>query len=136
MIKWLGKIGIDFKLIKFGIVGVINTLFGTAIMFFLFDVLHCGYYFSSSCNYFFGSILSYFLNRYFTFNYKKKDWKTVIKFIINIGCCYLIAYGVCRPAARHVFYMLDEKTADNIALVGGMCLFVLLNYFGQRFFCI
>ncbi len=134
MKQWLNKLGIDIKLLKFGAVGIINTLFGTAIMFTLFDVFNFGYYFSSFCNYFFGSILSYFLNKYFTFNYKKKDVKTIVKFIIGIAACYLIAYGGCRPIARAVFSSFGEKIADNIAMIGGMGVFVILNYYSQRFF--
>ena len=61
---------IDVKTIKFGIVGVINTIFGTAIMFGLYNLAGCSYWLSSAANYFFGSILSYFLNKNFTFQNK------------------------------------------------------------------
>ena len=130
----LSKFGLDIKVIKFALVGVVNTLFGSAIMFILYNCFDVNYYISSFCNYFFGSILSYFLNKYFTFNYKKKDLKTIIKFIINISVCYLISYGAIRPIIRIILEGQSIKLIDNIAMIGGMCFFIILNYFGQRFF--
>ena len=67
--KILSKFGIDKELFKFILVGIANTLFGTAIMFGMYNLLGCNYYVSSACNYIFGSILSYFLNKYFLDNW-------------------------------------------------------------------
>ena len=58
---------IDRRLAKFLLVGVINTLVGTAIMFGLYNLAHCSYWVSSAANYILTSILSFFLNKYFTF---------------------------------------------------------------------
>lgn len=55
---------------KFILVGIANTLFGTAIMFVFYNVFHLSYWVSSASNYIFGSILSYFLNKHFTFQSK------------------------------------------------------------------
>ena len=129
----LSKYGLDIKAIKFALVGVINTLFGCGLMFILYNCFNCNYYFSSFCNYFFGSILSYFLNKYFTFNYKKKDLKTIFKFIVNILLCYLIAYGGVRYLIRLLLAGNTIKLIDNIAMIGGMVVFVVLNYFTQRY---
>jgi putative flippase GtrA len=118
---------------KFILVGVVNTLFGTAIMFVFYNCLHLSYWLSSASNYFFGSILSYFLNKYFTFQNKSKSWKTVLKFAVNIGACYLVAYGMARPLIRYIMRGCAQTTTDNVAMVLGMCLFVALNYLSQRF---
>ena len=72
----------DKTFITFLIVGVVNTLFGTAIMFVLYNVFDCSYWVSSFCDYFFGSILSYFLNKHFTFHYQGNDWKSIVKFAL------------------------------------------------------
>ena len=58
----------DEKLLKFILVGVVNTLVGMAIMFGLYNLAHCSYWVSSAANYILTSILSFFLNKYFTFN--------------------------------------------------------------------
>ena len=130
--KILNKFGMDIQFVKFIIVGVLNTLFGTAIMFGMYNLLGCNYYISSFCNYFFGSILSYFLNKYFTFNYKRKSLKIIFRFIVNILICYLIAYGIAKPLVQSILSQFDTKVVDNIAMIVGMGLFVLCNYFGQR----
>ena len=46
----------DKTFIRFIIVGVINTVFGTAIMFVFYNVFHLNYWISSASNYFFGSV--------------------------------------------------------------------------------
>ncbi len=119
---------------KFILVGIVNTVFGTGIMFLFYNVFHLSYWISSASNYIFGSILSYFLNKHFTFQNKDKSPKVVVKFIINISVCYLLAYGIAKPLVRMVFSSLSTNLQENLAMLAGMCFFVLLNYFGQRFF--
>ena len=63
----------DSSFIRFLIVGVINTLVGTAVMFGLYNLagLHrwgqMGYWLSTIGNYTVGSVVSFFLNKHFTF---------------------------------------------------------------------
>ena len=125
---------IDKTTIKFIIVGVINTVFGTAISLLFLNILHCNYWVSSAADYVLGSILSYFLNKHFTFQNKTKGLGPVIRFIINILVCYLIAYGIAQPLVTFALSSLSKTLKDNIALLTGKCLFIVLNYFGQRFF--
>lgn len=125
---------INGSFLRFIIVGIINTIFGTAIMFVLYNVFHQSYWISSAANYFFGSILSYILNKYFTFKYKGWDVHSVIKFTLNILFCYFVAYGLAQPLVNFVLGNLSQVIRDNVAMAVGMCVFVLLNYFGQRLF--
>ena len=125
---------IDGTAIRFIIVGCINTLFGTAIMFVFYNVFHLSYWISSASNYFFGSILSYFLNKSFTFRYGKTDWRSVFRFTINILFCYLIAYGIAKPLVRQLMEGFSQTIQENVAMLTGMILFVAFNYIGQRFF--
>jgi putative flippase GtrA len=125
---------IDIKTIKFLIVGIINTLVGTAIMFSFYNLLGLNYWVSSAANYILASILSYFLNKYWTFQNKDKSVKVVVKFIVNILVCYLISYGIAKPLARDALSGTGAKIQDNAAMFVGMILFTILNYLGQRFF--
>lgn len=125
---------IDTKLLKFILVGIINTLFGTAIMFLCYNLFHLSYWISSAANYFFGSILSYILNKYFTFGAKGKSLFEIIRFIVNIVVCYFIAYGIAKPLAGYFLISCGKSMQENIAMLIGMCLFVCLNYLGQRYF--
>lgn len=125
---------IDVTFLKFVIVGIINTLFGTGIMFVLYNCFNCSYWVSSAANYFFGSILSYFLNKYFTFKNREKSVAVVIRFVLNITICYLAAYGIAKPLVKMVLSSAEKTVQENISMLVGMGLFVILNYLGQRFF--
>ncbi len=125
---------VDEKLLKFIVVGVINTLVGMAIMFGLYNWAGCSYWISSAANYVLTSILSFFLNKYFTFGNKEKSLSQVLRFVLNIAVCYLVAYGVAKPLTFAVLGGVNEQLRTNAAMLVGMCLFTGLNYFGQRFF--
>lgn len=125
---------IDITTIKFLIVGVINTLVGTGVMFILYNFFSVSYWISSAANYVVGSIVSYFLNKYFTFQNREKSLKQIIRFIVNIAACYLVAYGAAKPVISWLLSDMNEKVQGNVAMLAGMCLFVVLNYFGQRWF--
>lgn len=124
----------DKTLLKFLIVGVVNTLFGTAIMFAFYNLLHLNYWVSSAANYILGSVLSYFLNKHFTFKNTAKGWKPVLRFALNITVCYGLAYGIAKPLAMAVLAGATQQIQENAAMLVGMGLFVVLNYLGQRFF--
>lgn len=125
---------IDTTPVKFVLVGVVNTIVGTSVMFIMYNVFSFNYWISSAANYVVGSIVSYFLNKYFTFQDKEKSWKTVVRFALNISVCYLIAYGLARPLVRMALGGFSQTIQENIAMLAGMCLFVVVNYIGQRFF--
>ena len=118
---------IDGKTIKFLIVGVVNTLFGAAIMCGLYNLAGCSYWLSSAANYFFGSILSFFLNKSFTFGNKDSLRNTVPKFVLNILICYLLAYGLAKPAVLYLLEGSPVAIQENLAMFVGMCLFTGFN---------
>ncbi len=122
------------SLVRFGLVGVLNTVVGTGIMFVMYNVFHFSYWMSSFANYFFGSILSFFLNKYFTFRSKTRSVKEVVRFVINIAVCYLLAYGISKPLMLYLLSGRSQTFRENMAMITGMVLFVALNYLGQRFF--
>lgn len=125
---------VDWTTIKFLLVGIVNTLFGTAIMFGLYNLAGCSYWLSSAANYFFGSILSFVLNKKFTFKNKGSLSKTVPRFALNILVCYLLAYGIAKPLVLYQLQGYSVTFQENVAMLTGMCLFVGFNYLGQRYF--
>lgn len=126
----------DKSFLVFMIVGVVNTAFGTAIMLVLYNVFGCSYWVSSFLDYFFGSILSYFLNKHFTFHYQGTDWRSIVKFALNIVVCYLLAYSIALPLTRYALESLQLSTpiVENVAMLVGTGLFMIINYLGQKFF--
>ena len=125
---------LDKTALKFILVGIVNTAVGTATMFLMYNLLHASYWVSSASNYVVGSIVSFFLNKYYTFQSRDNSLGSIVRFVVNISVCYLIAYGVTKPAAAWVFGAFSQTVRDNMAMLAGMGLFVVLNYIGQRFF--
>lgn len=125
---------VDIKLLKFLVVGIINTIVGTGLMFGLYNLFGASYWVSTSVSYILASILSFFLNKYFTFQSKEKSWRQIFRFIINIGVCYGLAYGLAKPAVSYILMDYGTSIQENIAMLTGMCLFTGFNYIGQRFF--
>lgn len=124
----------DEKFWKFIIVGLINTIVGTSIMFGLYNLVGASYWFSSAMNYFLTSILSFFLNKYFTFQNKDQSVWVGIRFIVNIAICYGLAYGIAKPVTLYLLVNYSTTIQENIAMAVGMILFTGFNYIGQRFF--
>ena len=127
---------------RFILVGLVNTAVGYGVMFGLWNLggLHAwgntGYWISSAANYIIGSIVSFFLNKNFTFRNQEKGSGVVLRFILNITVCWLIAYGIAKPAVSCVLsgFPLSQQLQGNLTMLIGSGLFVILNYFGQRFF--
>jgi putative flippase GtrA len=125
---------IDKTFFKFIIVGIVNTIRGSSLMFLLYNFGGVNYWLSSAANYIAGSIVSFFLNKYFTFAVKEWSLLMVLAFIANIAGCYFVAYGLARPAMHYLLRRSPLKIQENVALFTGMCLFTVINYIGQRLF--
>ena len=132
----------DPTIFRFLAVGVVNTLVGYGVMFGLYNLagLHAwgeaGYWISSAANYLVGSVVSFFLNKHFTFRNQEKGAGVVLRFVVNISVCWLLAYGLAQPAMGWLLggLNLSQQLQGNLTMLAGSGLFVLLNYFGQRFF--
>lgn len=126
----------DAKFLKFLLVGIINTIFGTLLMFLLYNLAGFGYWGSSAASYILASILSFFLNKSFTFRNKGSVIKTALRFAVNIAVCYLLAYSISKPLVTMVLSntSLSKSIVEQISMLLGMVVFTMLNYIGQRFF--
>lgn len=124
----------DPSMLRFLLVGVVNTLVGAGIMFLLYNLAGCSYWLSSAANYIVGGVVSYFLNKYYTFKNTERSWKQVLRFALNVAVCWLLAYGIAKPLALRLLAGFDEKLQTNAAILAGLCLYTALNYLGQRFF--
>ena len=140
--KLLSKTLFDKTFWRFVLVGVVNTLIGLGVNYLVLWLLglnervseNAAYWIASAANYTVGSIVSFFLNKYFTFQVKERSIRFVVRFIINITICYLLAYGIAKPLVARILSSMPANIQENGAMLVGMCLFVALNYIGQRFF--
>ena len=127
---------IDGSIPKFLLVGVLNTLVGAGIMFLLYNVAGWGYWPSTAIAYVAGAVMSFFLNRHFTFRSEETFLRSAVKFAINVAVCYVIAYALAQPIAEWVLgrTAISPLWQERLTKLGGMALYTVLNYFGQRFF--
>lgn len=122
------------EVIHFGLVGVINTLMGWLIMAVLYNLVHMNYWLSSGISYFIGSVFSYHANSRVTFKVENKDRGLPWRFAINIIVCYLIAFSVAQPLMEKILAAQPKVIVDNVAMFLGMCMFIVMNFFGQKIF--
>ena len=113
-----------------------NTIIGATAMLIAYNVFHLGYWISSAMDYIIGSIFSYFANKYFTFKSEKKSVSEIVRFAINIVVCYFISYSVAKPIVEIVLrdMKLSISILEQFSMFFGMGIFIVLNYFGQKFF--
>ena len=124
---------IDGSIPKFLLVGVGNTLLSMVLMFLLEGL---GYWPSTAIAYVAGAVMSFFLNRRFTFHSEETLGRSAVKFALNVAVCYAAAYALAQPAAGWVLGRtgLSPLWQERLTKLGGMGLYTVLNYFGQRFF--
>lgn len=122
------------EVIHFGLVGVMNTILGWVIMAGLYNLAHFNYWLSSGISYFVGSCYSYYMNSKVTFKVENKDKWLIWRFALNIIICYAIAYGVAKPTIKYFLASQSQVIVDNVAMILGMCLFIVMNFFGQKLF--
>ncbi len=121
-------------LLSFSVLGLINTAVGATIMFVFYNVFHFSYWVSTISNYVVGGTLNYILNRKYTFHYEGPQGPTIVRYVINVICCYTIAYSIAKPLIAWIFSAAHIGAQENIAMVAGMCIYGMINYFSQRFF--
>lgn len=123
----------DSSIPKFLLVGVGNTLL-TMLVEFMTEGL--GYWPSTALGYIVGAVVSFFLNRSFTFR-SDADVKTAaLKFALSVGVCYLISHAVAQPLCGAVLGTMGFEGIwlERLTKLGGMAIYTVLNYLGQRFF--
>jgi len=130
------------EVIHFGMVGVINTMMGWGIMAVLYNLIHMNYWVSSGISYFIGSVFSYHANAKLTFKVENRDKWLPWRFALNIIVCYLVSFSVAQPFTAKLLNALglfsDGRISvallDNIAMIFGMGIFIVMNFFGQKLF--
>ena len=121
---------------RFVLVGVMNTIIGTTVMFVAYNFLGLGYWISSALNYIVGSIFSYFANKYFTFKSENKSGKEIVRFVLNIVLCYFVAYGLAKPIINVLLGSIISNISllEQLGMILGMGIFIIINFWGQKFF--
>ena len=131
--KFITKV-FDKKTLKYVAVGTFNTTLCAAAMFLLYNLLHVDYWIATAAYYVVGAVIGYFLNKFWTFRIKGRFLKTVLRYLLTVAVCFIIAYGGAKYLIQYILSSSPNHVQENVAMVTGMILYPLLNYLGQRFF--
>ena len=115
------------QIIKFGMVGVANTIIG----YFTYLILIAegiNVQLAMAGNWIIGSIFSFFLNKYWTFGQKNNDFKSVIRFIMVCTFAMLLNIALVTIAVN---YIGMEKRIGGLV---SMIFVIAVNFIGQKFF--
>lgn len=119
------------ELIKFLMIGVLNTIIGASIMFAAYNLMGLNYWVSTSLNYIIAGTFSFFANKKFTFKSEGKTFQKIILFIITLIFCYFIAFYL----SKKITFFIDisnKKLKENISMVLGMIIYTALNFILQK----
>lgn len=113
------------QFVKFGIVGVSNTLLTAVTIWILLKVFHCSDYISNLAGYIIGLINSFIWNRKWTFKSKSKAVVTVFKFIVTFAISYLFQLGNLYLLLH--FTHIDSYLSQLLSIVVYTCINFALN---------
>ncbi|WP_409302418.1 GtrA family protein [Peribacillus sp. SCS-155] len=123
--------------VSFLLVGLVNTLAGLTLMFFMANILGVSYWVSTLTGNVCGAVLSFFLNKTFTFDNHSTLRASMPRFIMVISICYVCSYKTSSliieaMIGRHQLpLMLDN---DNLSILLGTGIYAVSNYMGQKHF--
>jgi Predicted membrane protein len=142
-----------YQLLKYGIVGVINTL-STAIVIWVIFKFWFGVVSEEKATslqmtvanvigFAVGAICSFIFNRNWTFE-SKSDWKTgLLKFLLTVGVCYILQLGlilvlneyVSIPALEfNAFGVNYFITSSYICQLIGMVFYTILGFVFNKYY--
>jgi putative flippase GtrA len=78
------------QFLKFGLVGLFNTLLGYAVIFSCMYLLNLSPVLSNVLGYLVGLVVSYVLNRQYTFENRSKSKLQILRFLIVFAVSYAI----------------------------------------------
>lgn len=128
-LKELIKSLLNIGFIKYGMVGVVNTLITAIIIFILMNGLGINYEISNAIGYVAGFFNSFFLNKFWTFKSSESSTiKQFTRFTVVFLVCYLLQHGLL------VFLVEKLLVNKNIATLVGMVFYTVIGFFFNKLF--
>ncbi|HIY49734.1 MAG TPA: GtrA family protein [Candidatus Barnesiella excrementavium] len=112
-----------WQLVRFGIVGVINTLITLIVIYILQELLHVKYTTANLAGYIAGIINSFFWSKLWVFKKLNSNFmREAVLFLVSFGICYGIQF-VALLLLVEVLHM-----ADTWAQLVSMVVYTLCNF--------
>lgn len=117
------------QLIKYGLVGVINTLITAIILFTLMNGFGISYTTSNAAGYLAGFVNSFILNKLWTF---KENQASTLKQFFRFSAVFIVCYFLQRCLL--VFLVEELVINKNISQLIAMVLYTLVSFVLNKFF--
>ncbi len=135
----------DRTLVTYVIVGVLNFIVCSFLMFLLYNRFHVSEHLAPVVNYGLGSVIWLLSCRYLIFRDQKTTMKLLLRFAVEVLVCYVLSYYVIAPLVGRLLLQWEKilsffsfggvaKIEGNCEMTVGMIAYAILNYFGQRYF--
>jgi len=116
------------QLIKFGLVGVINTLIGLGAIYVLMYFFSTNPFISNFIGYGMGALISFYLNKLWTFSDKKPITKVLPKyiFIIFVSYTFNLISIYLAISVLHINQYISQLL--------GICIYSIIMFLCLRFY--
>ncbi len=115
--------------IKYGIVGVSNTLITMLVIWVMMKLFGCREGLSNLTGYIAGLLNSFVWNKQWTFKESSTGWKKgAVRFALVFAVCYILQYGL-------VLFLNNQLTIDHYYnhLIG-MIFYTVINFAMNKFY--
>ncbi|CAN5304976.1 GtrA family protein [soil metagenome] len=116
------------QLLKFILVGTLNTAIGYIIIFFCMYWLDISALISNMIGYAIGLIFSYLSHKFFTFNNKSKLMNTAYRFVIVFMVAYLANIGVLFALIHY------SNIHEGIAQILAGAIYVVISFLMNKYY--
>lgn len=118
-----------YQLIKYGVVGLINTLITWVVLSILMNVFGVSYKLSNAIGYAAGFLNSFIMNKLWTFKANQVSTiKQFVKFTAVFAVCYFIQLGL-------VIFMVEKLSlGENISQLIGMGFYTIIGFLFNKLF--
>ena len=120
--------GVFTELIKFALVGIINTIICICLIFLLMHWLEFNAYISNIIGYSIAVLNSYLMNMFWTFSSKKTGNAALSKFILIFFLCYSFQL-------MFLYICLQKLNIDgNLSQLLSMVIYTTTSFFGHKLY--
>jgi putative flippase GtrA len=116
------------QFLKFGIVGISNTLLTAVTIWLLLRVFHSSNYLANIVGYVVGLVNSFIWNRRWTFENHAQIGATIFKFIVTFAVSYLLQLGF--------LWLLLHQTGidDYFCQLLSIVVYTVVNFFMNKYY--
>ena len=116
------------ELVKFGFVGIVNTIICICFIFLLMLWMEFNPYISNIIGYSIAVSNSYLMNKLWTFPSKRSSESTLLKFIWIFFLCYVL-----QLMALHTF-LQELELDENLSQLLSMLIYTISSFIGHKLY--